>query len=143
LREFQIETPEPANGQILESYPEGEYWFVGTATNGQVFLGSAEFTHDSPGTTVITAPADEAQIAPGALTIRWAAVPDATRYIVELQNESTDPVQKLTVNVPAGTTSFVVPPSLIVPNSDFQVGVATVHENGNTAVIENAFSTTD
>jgi hypothetical protein len=45
--------------------------------------------------------------------------------------------------VPANSTSFQVPTSLLIPGSDYQVCVATVGENGAVVVVENTFSTAD
>ena len=143
VREFLFETPEPGGSAILEQYPEGTYLYFGTATSGQRFVGSAELSHDMPGAATIVSPVDESVIAPGALTVVWSAVPDAAQYIVEFENESADPEQSFAFVVSRETTSFVVPTALVVPHSVFQVGVASVHENGNVVFSETAFSTAD
>jgi hypothetical protein len=143
LREFSFESPEPEEAQILASYPEGVYLYFGTATNGQRFVGSAELSHELPGAVAIVSPAQESVIAPGPLTIVWSAVPDAAQYIVEFENETADPEQSFSFVVGPGTTSFVVPVALVVPGSEFQVGVASVHENGNVVFSEATFSTAD
>jgi hypothetical protein len=141
LREFLFETPEPENSAILPSYPEGTYLYFGVATNGKQFLGSAELSHDLPGTTAILAPTDDQVVPVGPLTVQWTDVPDAAQYIFEFENESASPEQSFTVNLPAGVTSFDVPAALIVAGSDYQIGIATVHENGNQVFVEVAFST--
>lgn len=141
LREFLFETPEPDESQILRNYPEGNYLYFGTAANGQRFVGSATLSHELPGEVTIVSPVAESVIAPGALTIIWAAVPDAAKYIVEFENESADPEQSFSFVVGASTTSFAVPGALVVPSSDYQVGVAAVHENGNVVFSEATFST--
>jgi hypothetical protein len=143
LREFLFETPEPEDAQILENYPEGQYLYFGTASNGQRFVGSAALSHELPGEVTIVSPVAESVIAPGALTIVWAGVPDAVKYIVEFENESADPEQSFTFVVAASLTSFVVPGALVVPSSEYQVGVAAVHENGNVVFTEATFSTAD
>jgi hypothetical protein len=143
LREFLFETPEPEGSAVLEQYPEGTYFYFGTATSGQRFVGSAELSHDLPGATTIVSPVEESVIAPGALTIVWSAVPDAAQYIVEFENETADPEQSFSFVVGPEMTSFVVPTALVVPRSDFQVGVASVHENGNIMFSETTFSTAD
>jgi hypothetical protein len=143
MREFLFETPEPEGSAILERYPEGDYLYFGTATSGQRFVGSAELSHELPGETTIVSPAHETVIAPGALTIAWSAVPDAAQYIVELENESANPEQSLSFTVGRETTSFVVPAALILADSDYQVGIGAVHENGNVVFVETTFSTAD
>ena len=77
LREFLFETPEPEESAILRHYPEGDYLFFGTASTGQRFVGSAALSHELPGEATIVSPVEESVIVPGALTIIWAAVPDA------------------------------------------------------------------
>lgn len=143
LREFLFETPEPEDAQILSNYPAGKYLYFGTATDGQQFLGSANLSHELPGAPVIVSPVDESVIAPGALLISWTAVPDAAQYLVEFENESSDPEQSFSFVVGRDTTSFAVPGAIVVPASDYQVGVASVHENGNVVFVETTFSTTD
>ena len=49
----------------------------------------------------------------------------------------------LTLNLPPGVTSFEVPPGLLVPGSDYQVGIQTVGENGNIVAVEVTFTTAD
>jgi hypothetical protein len=143
LRELLFESPEPEGSAILQRYPEGDYLYFGTATNGQRFVGSAELSHELPGETTIVSPVHEAVLAPGPLTIAWSAVPNAAQYIVELENESADPEQSLSFVVGPATTSFAVPPALIVAGSDYQVGIGAVHENGNVVFVETTFSTAD
>ena len=70
-------------------------------------------------------------------------MPDAAQYIVEFENESAEPERSFSFVVGPETTSFVVPSALIVPSSDYQVGVASVHENGNLVFFETTFSTAD
>jgi len=143
LREFLFESPEPEESQILRSYPAGTYLYFGTATDGQQFVGSATLSHELPGAPVIISPVEASAISPGALVISWAAVPDAAQYIVEFENESADPEESFSFIVGADTTSFAVPGTIVSPSSDYQVGVASVHENGNVVFVETTFSTTD
>lgn len=143
LREFLFETPEPAGSAILQQYPEGTYLLFGTAANGQRFVGSAGLSHELPGETTIVSPVQGSLIAPGSLTIRWAAVPNAVQYLVEFENESADPEQSFSFVVGGDITSFAVPSALVAPSSEFQVGVGTVHENGNVVFVESTFSTAD
>jgi hypothetical protein len=141
LREFLFETPEPEASAILEGYPEGSYLFFGVASNGRQFLGAAELSHELPGETTILAPTQDQEVPLGPLTVQWTDVPDARQYLFEFENESADPEQSFTLNLPAGATSFEVPAALVVADSDYQVGVASVHENGNVVFVEVQFST--
>lgn len=141
IREFAFESPEPEGNAILAAYPEGTYTFLGTSITGEQFKGTADLSYLLPEPTVITNPAQDAVVGAKGLTIRWSPVPGIAEYRLEFENESADPEQILTVNVPANRASFQIPPSLLVPGSDYQVGVATVGENGNVVVVENTFST--
>ena len=96
-----------------------------------------------PEPTVILNPAPDASVGTGELTIQWSAVPGVAQYLVEFENESADPEQSLTVNVPASVTSFAVPPALLVPGADCQVGIATIARNGNVTFVESQFSTSE
>jgi hypothetical protein len=143
LREFLFETPEPEASAIFDSYPEGSYLFFGVATNGRQFLAAAELSHELPAAAAILAPTQDQEVPVGALTVQWTDVPDAAQYIFEFENESADPEQSFALNLPAGVTSFEVPAALVVAGSDYQVGVASVHENGNVVFVEVQFSTVE
>lgn len=55
--------------------------------------------------------------------------------------ESVDPEQSLQLNLGAGATSFAVPAALLVPEGEYQVGVATIGDNGNVVFVELNFTT--
>ncbi len=140
-REFLIESPEPPGDAILAAYPVGLYRFRGQTCEGQRFASSARLSHRLPAPTVITSPPADEEVSPDGLVIEWSAVPGVAEYILELENESADPEQSLTVNLPAGTTRFEVPASLVASGADYQVGIATVARNGNVVFSEIQFST--
>ncbi len=142
-REFHFESPEPPGEAVLAGYPEGEYLFVGVSTVGERFRGTAELSHQLPGETTILNPVHESVIPAGSLTIQWSAVPGIREYILEFENESVDPEQVLTLNLPPDATSFEIPAGLLVAGSDYQVGVQTVADNGNIVAVEVTFSTAE
>lgn len=143
MREFHFESPEPAGDSILASYPEGTYTFYGRSTSGERFLGTAELSHVLPAAPTIINPVQDEVVGSDALTIQWSTVTGVVEYIVEFENESADPEQTLTVNLPASDTSFDVPAALLVPGAEYQVGIAAVGENGNITVTETTFSTAE
>lgn len=102
---------------------------------------AAQLSHDLPPQAVILAPQDEATIAPGPLLIQWSAVTGAAQVLVELENESADPEQVLTYNLPPEATSFEVPSALMTPGSSYQLSVGTIGENGNRVFVEVGFQT--
>lgn len=142
LREFAFESPEPEGATILDVYPEGTYVFTGASVGGERFRSEVEFEHALPGATTITNPAADAVLDAGdPLTITWTAVPDVAGYLLEFENESVDPEQSLQLNLGAGATSFAVPAALLVPEGEYQVGVATIGDNGNVVFVELNFTT--
>jgi hypothetical protein len=141
IREFVLESPEPEASGILAVYPEGAYTFQGVSTTGEKFKSTAQLSHQLPETTVILHPVQDAVVGTDALTIQWSAVAGIAEYVVEFENKSVDPRQILRVNVPTGSTSLAIPPSMLVPGANYQVGVATVSPNGNVVFVETTFST--
>jgi hypothetical protein len=143
LREFHFESPEPQGDSILASYPEGTYTFYGRSTSGERFLSTAELSHLLPAVPAITSPVQDEVIGSDQMTIQWSTVPGIAEYILEFENESADPEQTLTVNLPASATSFQVPTALLVPGTSYQIGIAAVGRNGNITVTETTFSTAE
>jgi hypothetical protein len=141
-REFAFESPEPEGEAILAAYPEGWYTFEGVSVSGERFRSRARLSHQLPPATVILHPAQDAEVG-DSLTIQWSAVPGSAQYVIELENESADPEQALTLNVPASQTEFEVPPSVLVPGADYQVGIAVIDANGNVVVTETTFTTAE
>ena len=142
-REFAFESPEPEGEAILAAYPEGWYTFKGVSVTGERFRSRARLSHQLPAATVILHPAQDAEVGADSLTIQWSAVPGSAQYVIELENESADPEQVLTFNVPSSQTEFEVPPSLLVPGADYQVGIAVIGSNGNVIVTETTFTTAE
>ena len=96
-----------------------------------------------PPAVVILNPEEDAELSTDGLTLEWSAAPGVREYIVEFENESAEPQQALRVNVPASQNRFAVPASMLVPGSEFQVGVGSVAQNGNVVFSEITFSTAD
>lgn len=140
-RELLFESPEPPGEAILAAYPEGKYRFKGQTHEGVRFEGSARLSHQMPAPTVILWPADESTVSTQALTIQWSAVPGVSQYLLELENESADPEQALSFNLPPGATSFEVPASLLSAGAGYQLSLGTVAANGNIVFVESGFAT--
>ena len=140
-RELLFESPEPPGEAILAAYPEGRYRFDAVTHAGERFAGTALLSHELPPTTVILSPADGASIPAGPLLIQWSAVLGAAQILLELENESADPEQVLTFNLPADATSFEVPAALMTPAANYQLSIGTVAGNGNRVFVEVGFET--
>lgn len=141
LREFDFESPEPPGDAILAAYPQGIYKFSGLSVGGEWFQGEARLSHLMPSAPVILSPAAESEVPADSLRIEWSSVPGLRKVVIELENESLDPEQVLTVELPADATSFDVPASFMLPASGYQVGIAAVGDNGNITVVETIFTT--
>jgi hypothetical protein len=144
LREFLVESPEPPGDAILAAYPEGLYRFRGRTCDGQSFASADWLSHRMPAATVITWPRADSEVdGSDGIVVEWSPVSGIVGYIVELENESVDPEQSLTVNLPANTTRFRIPSYWIADGADYQVGVATVARDGNVVFAEVEFETAD
>jgi hypothetical protein len=143
IREFEFESPEPAGAAILGAYPQGIYRFTGRSVGGEWFYGEARLSHLMPPAPVIMTPVAESQVPAAALRVEWSAVPGLRKVVIELENESVDPEQVLSVELPGNATSFDVPAAFMQPGSDYQVGISAVGQNGNISVVETVFTTSD
>jgi hypothetical protein len=143
IREFELESPEPAGDRILAAYPEGRYAFIGRTHTGVDFFSRPRLSHLTPEPTVIIAPAEGQEVPIADLLVRWTPVPGVLQYLFELENESADPEQSLSINLPPEATSFLVPAEWLGQGSEYQVGVATVAKNCNVVFVESTFETAD
>ena len=144
LREFLVESPEPPGDAILAAYPEGLYRFRGRTCDGQSFASADWLSHRIPAATVIMWPPADGEVdGTDGIVVEWSPVSGIDGYILELENESVDPEQSLTVNLPANTTRFRIPAHWIASGADYQVGVATVARDGNVVFAEIEFTTAD
>ncbi len=144
MREFHFETPEPPGEAVLAFYPEGKYVLQGISMSGEEFRSVLTLSHDLPPAVTILHPAEDAEVpAWRGLVIRWSAAPGIEQFVLEVENESAEPEQAFTVNLPPHVRSFRVPASLMKPGAEFQVGIHTVAENGNIVAVESTFATAD
>ena len=140
-RELLFESPEPPGDVVLSTYPQGTYHFKGFTPDGTRFASTARLSHELPPQAVILSPQDGATIPADTLLIQWSAVPGAAQILVELENESADPEQVLTYNLPPEATSFEVPAALMTPGASYLVSIGTIGENGNRVFVEVEFQT--
>lgn len=143
IREFVLESPEPEGDRILASYPPGKYEFSGRTHAGASFYSKARLSHALPDETVIIAPVAGVSVPVEDLVIRWSAVPGVAQYLLELENESADPEQSLSFNLPPDATSFLIPAVWLAPGAEYQVGLATVAPNCNVVFVESTFATAE
>jgi hypothetical protein len=140
-RELAFESPEPPGEAILAAYPEGVYRFYGETHGRERFAGNARLSHELPPAAVILSPQEGVSVATGPLLIQWSALPSVAQIIVELENESVDPEQSITFNLPPEATSFEIPAAMLTAGSSYQLGIGSVSDNGNRVFVEVAFET--
>lgn len=141
MREFNLESPEPPGSAILSAYPQGVYQFTGRSVTGEWFRSEVRLSHLMPAEPVIMLPTEGSEVPVGPVRIEWSDVPGLQKVVVEIENESVDPEQVMTAELPAGATSFEVPASFIQAGGEYQIGVAAVGMNGNITVVESTFTT--
>lgn len=140
MREFLLESAEPPDlERVLASFPEGVYQLRGTTVAGDCLRGSVALSHDIAPATELLTPAEESVVPIDQVVLSWTAVPAATLYIVELQNEELG--NEHTFQLLPPTTSIAIPAALLVPDSPYQFGVAVQAADGNITAVESTFST--
>lgn len=141
MREFEFESPEPNDKTALKAaYPEGEYQFLAITHTGDRLSGTATLSHTLPPTTRIVSPGEEATDVPlKNAVISWEAVAGISGYILELKQD--DLGVNMTAKLPASSTSFSIPDGFLLPDGEYELGVATIGQNGNISFIEASFIT--
>ena len=138
LQGFVIETRETSVESILSTFPEGRYDLRAWTTDGDSVRGAARFAHALPRAPEVLYPYDEAVNVPTNLTVGWKPDPEAVRYQVILEQNEND---GLTVNLPAGSDAFHVPPGVLAPGTESLLEVGAIGANGNRTLVEVRFTT--
>jgi hypothetical protein len=138
LAEVIIETGEPDIDSVKAAYPEGTYQFFGRTVSGVRLFGEVVLSHDVLPAAAFT-PNEAEDLDPDAVVVQWAAVPGAAGYIVEIENDDLD--VNVTAKLPGTATSFAIPAGFLAPGTEYEVGVATITEDGNLAFAESSFTT--
>ena len=137
--------------QLLERWPEGEYSFRGRGLAGEIYVGSADLTHDIPAGPALVAPVegDSAQD-PDATTVAWEAVPAPNGspiigYQVLVVQPDTGlvglPKIVLDVMMPPDATAMIVPPGFLQPDTEYEWEVLAVESSGNQTLSSSTFTT--
>ncbi len=141
LAKVLVETPEPSLDEIKAVYPAGVYQFRGKAADGSdKVIGDVTFSHTLLPAPVISIPSNEATGVPvTGQIITWAPVAGASGYFLELENADTEAALK--VDLPAGATSFAIPNGLLLPNTEYELGIGAIGATGNRVFTEISFTT--
>ncbi len=141
MRQFRFESPEPKDVKGLKSaYPEGVYIFSGATAAGNKLQGKATLSHKLPTTTSFIEPKTEAQgVRIKNLEISWMPVENLAAYIIYIEQDELN--VSLTARLPGSAATFDVPEGFLLPGTEYQLGIGTVTEEGNTSFIETTFMT--
>lgn len=140
LTELFFEGGEPSPAEVLAAFPEGEYEVEARTIEGEVLVGTAELSHDFLAPPVFS-PSDGAVVDRNNTVVTWGAVTGAVAYEVIVENE--DLGISMTFRVPASTSplSLPLPPALLLPNTEYDLEVLAIGENGNKTITESSFVT--
>jgi len=140
IGKFTIETAEPSLAAVKAEYPAGEYDVVVTTLDNKRYVGHAELSHEMPEAPAIDAPlAGAGDVALNGTVISWQPAAGAEHYTVELEN--VDAGITLKADIPAGETSFSVPPNWLLGGQEHALNVLAISGNGNVTGTEVFFTT--
>lgn len=163
LTELFFETVEPANAdvpivEVLETLPEGEYTFEGSAIEvgdkqGKT-IGTALLTHDIPEGPELLSPAEDAVVPEDEdLLVSWSPVDKtiddsdiniiAYQLIIE-KDEDPDPhmigKMGLSMYLPPDANEITIPSEFLEPGTDYSWEVLAIEESGNQSLESSQFS---
>jgi hypothetical protein len=141
IRQFRFESPEPRNVESLKAaYPEGVYRFSGATAAGRELRGESKLSHALPPTASLLRPGAAAGSA-GEVEIAWGPVEKSAAWLVEIEQDELG--FKLTARLPGSVRAFSVPEGLLLPGTEYQLGLGTVTEAGNVSFVETSFETAE
>lgn len=141
IRQFEYESPEPKEIKSLKSaYPEGIYIFTGTSITGVEFKSESKLSHQLPDTVFFVKPEKGAHdIGIMDLKITWTPINNVAAYIIEIEQDDLD--VKIKAQLPGSVTTFAVPDGFLRPDTEYQLGIGTVLDDGNSSYVETTFTT--
>ena len=139
IRKLDLETPEPGLEAVLAAYPEGEYSFFGRTTDGEILASTVALSHELPAAPQLTFPTEGQTGVPLGGAASWTPVAGAAGYFLEIEND--DLGVDLKSHVVASQTSFGFPAGWLLPDTEYQIGIAARGANGNLSVTELDFTT--
>ncbi len=138
LTELFLESGEPSPEEVFDLFPEGVYKFRASTLDGKLLAGKATLSHDFLEAPEFT-PRDGEETDPDNTVITWGAVPGAVAYEVIVENE--DLGVGMTVRVPASVHSLQVPPTMLMPETEYEAEVLAIAASGNKTITETGFVT--
>lgn len=141
LSEVIIETAEPDIQSVLNAYPEGEYIVMVKTVYGERLFGNAELLHELLPAPSFS-PSEGELVDPDVdLVVTWDLVDDAESYTIEIEQDDLD--VNITTKLGGDATSFIIPAGFLVPDTEYEIGIATEAPNGNLSVAESYFQTAE
>ena len=142
IRQFRFESPEPRDIESLKSaYPEGVYSFVGVTGADRKLSGQSRLNHRLPARTAFLQPGDLGRgVAAEELEIAWRPVKNIASYLIEIEQDELD--VNITAKLPRSATAFAVPAGFLLPDTQYDLSIGTVTEQGNITFVETTFTTT-
>ena len=149
ITEFFFESAEPSFDEqsleeLLELFPEGNYRFRGTTTDGRRLRGRARLTHALPDAPVQVFPVEEG-VSPDSATFTWEPVPDPrgseiVGYEIVVGCEADDFVDFM-AQVGPDVTSVTVPPEVLDQDGaeECKWEVLAIERSGNQTLSEVEF----
>ncbi len=139
LSGFVVETRESSLEELFETYPEGAYDLLASTVQGRPARGRAVLSHALPAAPRVIYPYEGAVKVPSSrLLVRWVPDAGAVRYQVSTEQDEND---GLTVELPGGSSSFLVPDKILRPGTRTQLEIAAIARNGNRTLVEVNFTT--
>jgi hypothetical protein len=151
ITELFLESAEPSFdeqplAELLALFPEGNYRFEGTTTEGVTLRDKARLTHALPAGPLLVLPMeDDDSVDPNNTVVEWQLVPDPpgsriVGYEVVVERE-TGSLRVFTADVGPAATSVTVPPEFMEPGTAYKFEVLAIEASGNQTISEREFET--
>ena len=156
--ELFLESAEPTFDELpledlLDRWPAGTYDFRGRGLDGEIYVGSAQLTHDLPDGPVLVSPIEGAAPQdPANTVVRWRRVPPANgspiiayQVLVVEPDTGITALPKVTLDVmmPPTAKRLEIPPGFLQPGTEYEWEVLAIERGGNQTLSSSTFTTSD
>lgn len=156
--ELFLESAEPSFDdlsleELLKRWPAGNYDFRGSGLNGEIYVGSAQLTHDLPAGPVLVSPIEGAAPQdPANTVVRWKRVPPpngspiiAYQVLVVESDTGITALPKVTLDVlmPPTANRLEVPRGFLQRDTEYEWEVLAIEQGGNQTLSSSTFTTSD
>ena len=151
LTELFFESEEPSLDEVplaefLARFPEGEYQFVGTTTEGDRLVGTATFTHNIPDGPSIVLPEKRAVLDPNKVVIQWDPVTTPAGIVIagyQVIVEGDNPLRTFSIDLQATATRVKVPNGFLESGKRYKFEILAKEIGGNQTITERTFKTAE